>query len=113
MRTTAIAAPNPESMFTTVTPDEQPVSMPMSAVKPERADPYPTDVGTATTGRLTSPPTTDGKAPSIPAMQITAQAELSQGKTASKRCSPATPTSHRTSDRTPAISKVSSASLAM
>lgn len=39
MRTTATAAPKPLSIFTTVTPDAQLVSMPSSAVKPESAVP--------------------------------------------------------------------------
>lgn len=39
MRTTAIAAPNPLSMLTTVTPDAQLVSMPSSAVSPSNATP--------------------------------------------------------------------------
>ena len=39
MRTTATAAPNPLSMLTTVTPDAQLVSIPNSAVRPERAVP--------------------------------------------------------------------------
>lgn len=39
MRMTATAAPNPLSMFTTVTPDAQLVSMPSRAVKPDRAVP--------------------------------------------------------------------------
>jgi hypothetical protein len=39
MRPTAIAAPKPLSIFTTVTPEAQLVSMPKSAVKPDSAVP--------------------------------------------------------------------------
>jgi len=39
MRPTAMAAPNPLSIFTTVMPEAQLVSIPNSAAKPERAVP--------------------------------------------------------------------------
>src|SRR3972149_561345 len=46
----AAAAPTPLSIFTTVTPGAQLVSMANSAVNPERAVPYPMLVGSAMTG---------------------------------------------------------------
>src|SRR6185437_5632458 len=68
------AAPNPLSIFTTVTFDAQLFSIPSSAATPPKLAPYPTLVGTAITGAATSPPTTLGSAPSIPATQITTRA---------------------------------------
>src|SRR2546428_5742590 len=70
MRLAAAAAPNPLSMFTTVTPDAHELSMASSAARPPKDAPYPTLVGTAITGTLTSPPTTLGNAPSIPAITM-------------------------------------------
>src|SRR5204862_5007137 len=67
MRLAAAAAPNPLSMFTTVIPDAQEFSIPSSAAIPPKDAPYPTLVGTAMTGRSTSPPITLGSAPSMPA----------------------------------------------
>jgi hypothetical protein len=64
-------------MFTTVTPDAQEFSMAKSAVTPPKLAPYPTLVGTATTGRSTSPLTTLGSAPSIPATTIKTRAAVS------------------------------------
>src|ERR1051325_3593963 len=60
-------APNPLSIFTTVTFDAHELSIPSSAAKPSNDAPYPILVGTAITGTDTIPPTTDGSAPSIPA----------------------------------------------
>src|ERR1041385_3657359 len=71
MRLAAAAAPNPLSMLTTVTPDAQEFSMARSAASPPKEAPYPTLVGTAMTGTFTSPPTTLGSAPSMPATTIT------------------------------------------
>src|SRR6202035_2404581 len=62
----------PLSMLTTVTPGEQVCSIASSAASPLPPAPYPVDVGTATTGTATSPPTRVGKAPSIPATTTTA-----------------------------------------
>src|SRR3989304_3098433 len=60
-------APTPLSMFTTESPAAQEVSMAKRAVSPPRLAPYPTEVGTAMTGTSTSPATTEGRAPSMPA----------------------------------------------
>jgi hypothetical protein len=80
-------------MFTTVTFDAQLVSMPSSAVTPPNDAPYPTLVGTPITGLSTRPPTTDGNAPSMPAITISTRAERNVSLAASSRCRPATPTS--------------------
>src|SRR5207249_179808 len=74
MRLAAAAAPNPLSMFTTVTPAAHELSMPSRAAIPPNEAPYPTLVGTAITGTGTSPPTTLGSAPSMPATTITTAA---------------------------------------
>ena len=74
IRAAANAAPNPLSMFTTVTPEAQLVSIPSSAARPWKAAPYPTDVGTAMMGASTSPPTTLASAPSMPAKTMTTAA---------------------------------------
>ena len=78
-------------MFTTVTPGAHEFSIPSSAATPPNEAPYPTDVGTATSGTPTSPPTTLGSAPSIPATTIRQSAASSRSRTAMIRCSPATP----------------------
>ena len=67
IRLAILAAPKPLSMLTTETPAEQLLSMPSRAAIPPKLAPYPTLVGTAMTGTLTSPATTLGNAPSIPA----------------------------------------------
>src|SRR6185295_12202482 len=74
IRLAAAAAPKPLSMFTTVTPAAQELSIPRSAASPPKEAPYPTLVGTAMTGTATRPPTTLGSAPSIPATTITTRA---------------------------------------
>src|SRR5690348_2499871 len=71
-RWAAIAAPNPESMLTTVTPAAQDACMARSAVTPSSEAPYPVEVGTAITGQRTRPPTTLANAPSMPATTTTA-----------------------------------------
>src|SRR5919202_6746917 len=71
IRLAATAAPKPLSMFTTVTPEAQEFSIPSKAASPPKEAPYPTLVGTAMTGVPTKPPTTLGRAPSIPATTIT------------------------------------------
>ena len=48
--------------------------MPSRAATPPNEAPYPTLVGTAITGTGTSPPTTLGSAPSMPATTITTAA---------------------------------------
>src|SRR6185503_97724 len=76
MRCAAAAAPRPLSMLTTVNPVAQLLSMPSSAARPLKLAPYPTLVGTAITQLSTRPPTTLGKAPSIPATTITTSASF-------------------------------------
>src|ERR1035437_3340374 len=63
----ATPAPKPLSILTTVIPGAQELSIASRAARPLKLTPYPMLVGTATIGRSTSPPTTDGKAPSMPA----------------------------------------------
>ena len=60
-------APRPPSTSTTPKPRADADSIPDRAANPPSEDPYPMLVGTATTGRETSPAMTEGKAPSIPA----------------------------------------------
>ena len=48
--------------------------MARSAAMPPKLAPYPTDVGTATTGTETRPPTTLANAPSIPATTMITEA---------------------------------------
>src|ERR1700690_3118346 len=72
MRSTAMAAPKPLSIFTTVKPAAQLLSIPNKAVNPCKAEPYPMDVAPATRGAQITPPITLGKAPSIPATTMTA-----------------------------------------
>ena len=62
-------------MFTTVRPLAQELSIPNSAVRPPKWDPYPTLVGTPMMGLPMSPPTTLGNAASIPATTITTLAD--------------------------------------
>src|SRR5690606_41721581 len=71
IRVAAQAAPNPLSMFTTVSPAAQLFSIPRSAASPPKEAPYPTLVGTASTGTGTRPPTTEGRAPPQPAQTTT------------------------------------------
>src|SRR5262249_44132961 len=86
-------APKPWSMLHTTTPGAHEMSMVSSAAKPRRDAPYPTLVGTATTGTPTSPPTALGSAPSIPATTTRQSAASSWSRTDSNRWMPATPTS--------------------
>src|SRR3984957_19570992 len=86
-------APNPLSIFTTLTFDAQEFNMPSSAVSPLKDAPYPMLVGTAITGTPTRPPTTLGNAPSIPAQTITTPSFVRASRLASRRWIPATPTS--------------------
>src|SRR5580704_2381425 len=86
-------APNPLSIFTTLTFDAQLFNIPSSAVSPPKLDPYPVLVGTAITGTATNPPTTLGSAPSIPATHTITRASASFFRCSSSRCNPATPTS--------------------
>ena len=74
-------------------PDAQLFSIVNKAERPLKLAPYPTDVGTAITGTSTNPPTTLGKAPSIPATTINTLASLIIFILFSNLCMPATPTS--------------------
>src|SRR5437870_3029790 len=76
MRCAAAAAPNPLSILTTVSPVAQLFSIPSKAASPPKLAPYPMLVGTAITQLSTNPPTTLGKAPSMPATTITTSASL-------------------------------------
>src|SRR5262249_58630429 len=89
----AHAAANPLSMFVTVIPCAQLVSIARSAVSPLVAAPYPVEVGTAMTGWPVRPPTTEASAASIPATTITTSQALNSSTRASTRQRPATPTS--------------------
>mmetsp|Transcript_10607 Transcript_10607/g.25991 ORF Transcript_10607/g.25991 Transcript_10607/m.25991 type:complete len:228 (+) Transcript_10607:321-1004(+) len=62
-------------------------------LKPPRAAPYPMLVGTAMTGTSTSPATTLGSAPSIPATTTTTSASRISSTRANSRWRPATPIS--------------------
>ena len=84
-------------MPTTVTPAAHDASIASRAVTPSNDEPYPTLVGTATTGAATSPPTTLASAPSMPATTTTASTVASSSRPSSSRWSPATPTSVSTS----------------
>src|ERR1700723_4107854 len=86
-------APNPLSIFPTLTFEAQLFSIASSAVNPPKLDPYPVLVGTAITGAATIPATTLGSAPSIPATQIITRASANFFRCSSSRCNPATPTS--------------------
>src|SRR6185436_14327153 len=105
-------APKPLSMFTTVTPGAQELSIPSSAATPPNDAPYPTLVGTATSGTPTSPPTTLGSAPSIPATTTRQSEATRSARAASTRCSPETPTSVTTCTPAPYTRAVSAASAA-
>src|SRR5699024_1321134 len=70
-------APYPLSMLTTPTPGAQLLSMVSRGAMPPAPAPYPTEVGTATTGQDTRPPTTLGRAPAMPAAMTTTPAACS------------------------------------
>ena len=86
-------APNPLSIFTTLTPLEQEFSMESRADTPPKDAPYQMLVGTAITGQSARPPMTLARAPSIPAMAIITRASIIESMWDSRRCRPATPTS--------------------
>src|SRR5262249_8532789 len=106
------AAPTPLPMLPTATPGAQELSIARSAAMPPKLAPSPMLVGTATTGPLTSPPTTLASAPSIPATAMTTRARSSRARSASRRCSPATPTSYNRSTSFPMTSAETAASSA-
>ena len=62
--------------------------MPSRAARPPNEAPYPTLVGTATSGTPVRPPTTEGSAPSMPATTTRQSAAASRSRTASSRCRP-------------------------
>ena len=72
-------------MLTTVTPAAQVFSMPSRAASPLKLAPYPTLVGTAITGLSMSPPTTEGRAPSMPATTMIARASAKRSTRESRR----------------------------
>ena len=86
-------APNPLSIFTTLTPLAQEFSMESRADTPPKDAPYPMLVGTAITGQSARPPMTLARAPYIPAMAIITRASIIESMWDSRRCRPATPTS--------------------
>ena len=104
------AAPNPLSIFTTLTPLAQLFSIDNKAAIPPKFAPYPTLVGTAMIGLSTRPPITLAKAPSIPAITITTLAPLIISNLEKSLCIPATPTSVIFSTLFPNIFAVSKAS---
>src|SRR5262249_2752148 len=93
MMAAAQRAPKPLSMLTTVPPAAQLVIMESSAASPPKLAPYPTLVGTATTGARDIAPTTLASAPSMPATTTTASAASIMDWYAIRRWMPATPTS--------------------
>src|SRR5262245_57689766 len=99
-------------MLTTVTPAEQLFSIVSKALIPPNDAPYPTLVGQAITGQSTSPPTTLGNAPSMPAQTTTTSAAASLSRCLNSRCTPATPTSAIMSAFAPSTRAVTSASWA-
>ena len=60
-------APNPLSILTTLTPLAQLLSMARRADNPSNLAPCPIYIESKITGLSTSPPTTEARAPSIPA----------------------------------------------
>ena len=67
-------------MFTTPIPGAQLFSIASSGARPSKFAPYPTLVGTATMGVSTSPLTTEGSAPSIPATTTSARHSRRRGR---------------------------------
>ena len=86
-------APYPLSIFTTAMPFAQEFIIVSSADNPCILAPYPTEVGTAMTGLLTSPPITLASAPYIPATATTQFASCIVSVCANSLCRPLTPTS--------------------
>jgi hypothetical protein len=99
-------------MLTATTPFAHEFRDDSSAESPPKLAPYPREVGTQTMGRPTSPPTTEKKAPSIPATVMTTSARSISSSLESSRTTPATPTSATTCDSTPRYASVRLASSA-
>src|ERR1051325_3107699 len=112
MRLAAGGGAKPLSILTTVTPDAHELSIPSKAAIPPNETPYPTLVGTAITGTDTSPPTTLGSAPSIPATTMTTAALRSSSVWVRMRWMPATPTSVSRATRLRSARAVTAASSA-
>jgi hypothetical protein len=72
-------------MFITPTPAAQEFSIVSNADNPPKLAPYPLLVGTAMTGQCTKPPTTLGKAPSMPATTMMTLASKSRSFLPSSR----------------------------
>ena len=99
-------------MFTAVTPLAHEFNAARSEATPPRAAPYPREVGTAMSGRPTSPPITEKSEASIPATAITTSAFSISSSRDRRRRIPATPTSGTVVDDTPRYSSVRRASSA-
>lgn len=86
----------------------------LRAASPRPPRPYPTEVGTPTTGARTSPANTVGSAPSRPANARYTSGWLRSSRSAarSNRWSPATPTSYAVTTRIPNSRRVARASSA-
>ena len=83
-----------------------------SAATPPNEAPYPTLVGTATSGTPVSPPTALGSAPSMPATTTRQSAASRVSRDASSRWMPATPTSVTRVTAAPLTRAVNAASAA-
>jgi hypothetical protein len=99
-------------MLTAATPLAQELTAARSEASPENAAPYPREVGTAITGRPTSPAMTEKSDASIPATAITTSERSISSSRESRRRSPATPTSGTSVEETPRYSRVRRASSA-
>src|SRR5262249_29157066 len=85
MRAATYPPLNPLSMLTTTTLADQALSIVRSGATPWNAAPYPMLVGTAMTGQSTTPPTTLGKAPSMPATTTIASAPMNWSRCRNRR----------------------------
>lgn len=98
--------------MTAVIPLAQEFTAERSEARPEKAAPYPVEVGTAMTGRPTSPPRTEKRDASIPAAAMTTSAFSISSSRERRRSTPATPTSGTSDEETPRYSSVRRASSA-
>ncbi len=99
-------------MLTAVTPFAHELTAERSEASPPNAAPYPRDVGTAISGRPTSPAITEKREASIPATAITTSARSISSSLERSRRRPATPTSGTRVEVTPRYSSVRLASSA-
>lgn len=88
-------------MLTAVTPLAQELTAEKSEASPFKAAPYPPEVGTAMSGRPTSPPITEKSDASMPATAMTTSARSISSSRESRRRTPATPTSGTRVEATP------------